>query len=124
MRAPIQNFDLTEFQHIHVDLIGPLLVSKEARYLLMVVDRAARWPEAIPIKEASAETCARILVSQWITHFGVPVHITSDRGAQFTSAPRTLMVKLLGAKLYHTTPYYPQSNRFMERFHRHLKASL
>ncbi|XP_069747595.1 uncharacterized protein [Narcine bancroftii] len=82
----------------------------------MMVDRATRWPVAIPIKEAS--------VNQWIARFGVPAHITSDRGVRFTSAPWTQMAKFLGVKLHHTTAYHPQSNRLVERFHKHLKASL
>ncbi|XP_069749884.1 dynein axonemal assembly factor 6 isoform X1 [Narcine bancroftii] len=90
----------------------------------MVVNCATRWLGAILIKEASAETCARTLVNQLTAKFRVPAHITSDGGAQFTSALWTQMAKLVGVKLHHTMAYHPQSNGLVEWFHRHLKASL
>ena len=50
--------------------------------------------------------------------------MTSDRGSQFTSQLWTAIAQLLGIQLHHTTAYHPQSNGLVERFHRHLKASL
>ena len=34
------------------------------------------------------------------------------------------MIELLGAKLHRTMAYHPQANGLVERFHRHLKATL
>ncbi|XP_045136327.1 uncharacterized protein LOC123519259 [Portunus trituberculatus] len=34
------------------------------------------------------------------------------------------MAQLLGTHLHHTTAYHPQANGLLERFHRHMKASL
>jgi hypothetical protein len=36
--------------------------------------------EAIPLSEMSATACAKALTFTWISHFGVPETITSDRG--------------------------------------------
>jgi hypothetical protein len=52
-------------------------------------------------------------------HKRVPATITSDRGAQFTSALWAGMCSLLN-----TTAYHPQSNGLVERFHRWLKDAL
>jgi hypothetical protein len=41
--------------------------------------------EAIPLSEMSAVACAKALTFTWISRFGVPETITSDRGPQFTS---------------------------------------
>ena len=112
------------FDHIHVDLVGPLPPSHGYTYLLTVVDRFMRWPEAIPLTEMDMLSCARALVSRWITQFGVPSDITSDRGVQFTSQVWDAMVELYGIRLHWTTAYHPQANGLIERFHRRLKESL
>ena len=54
---------------------------------------------------------------------GLP-HVSSDRGAQFTSKLWTAVGKLLGTQHYHTTSYQPQANGLVEHFHRHLKSAL
>jgi hypothetical protein len=49
------------------------------------------WMEAIPLSDMSAAACAKALTFTWISCFGVPETITSDRGPQFTS---NLWIKL------------------------------
>jgi hypothetical protein len=68
-----------------VDLVGTLLVSKGFTYLFTIIDRTSRWPEAIPIAATTTVDCANALFQGWVSRFGVPAVITSDRGAQFTS---------------------------------------
>ncbi len=60
----------------------------------------------------------------WISRFGVPAIITSDRGAQFTSSLWSAICSLLNIKHKTTTAFHPQSNGMVERFHRQLKNSL
>jgi hypothetical protein len=66
--------------------------------------------------DATANSCARALLTHHIAQFGVPSDITSDWGAQFTSALCTALSTLLGAQLHWTTAYHPQSNGIVERF--------
>jgi hypothetical protein len=77
---------LTCFTHIHIDLVGPLPPSRSHSYLFTIIDRTSRWLEANPLSSITASDCARALLAGWVSRLGVPATITSDRGAQFTSA--------------------------------------
>jgi hypothetical protein len=112
------------FSHIHVDLVGPLPASKGFTYLFNIIDRTSRWPEAIPINATTTVDCANALFQGWVSHFGVPAVITSDRGAQFTSSLWAALCGLLNIQHNQTTAYHPQSNGMVECFHRRLKDAL
>jgi hypothetical protein len=112
------------FEHIHVDLVGPLPQSSGFSYLFTMVDRTTRWPEAIPLSGIAAADCAAALFLGWIQRFGVPSVITSDRGAQFTSSLWSALCSILSISHRKTTAYHPQSNGLVERFHRRLKEAL
>jgi cleavage and polyadenylation specificity factor subunit 1 len=116
---------LQRFRHLHIDLVGPLPQSTSGlSHLLTVVDRSTRWAEAIPLRSTTANSCAAALVEGWVTRFGVPQQVTSDRGAQFTSSVWSSLLSLLGIKGKLTTPYHPQANGAVKRFHRRRKESL
>ncbi len=113
------------FSHVHVDLVGPLPVSEDGfTYIMTMVDRTSRWLEAVPIKEMSAATCTRVFLATWVARFGVPETVTTDRGAQFTSASWASFCSGLGSRHAMTTAYHPQANGLVERTHRQLKDAL
>ena len=104
------------------DLVGPLPPSRGYTYLLTCVDRFTRWPEAVPISDITAETVAQAFITTWVSRFGTPTSITTDRGRQFESHLWRAFTELLGTKHLHTTAYHPCTNGMVERFHRRLKA--
>ena len=112
------------FSHVHLDLVGPLPNSQGFTYVLTMIDRTSRWPEVVPLSSITAVVCAQALLSSWISRFGVPSVITTDRGAQFTSSVWSEVCSILGIRRSQTTSYHPQSNGLIERFHRSLKTSL
>ena len=112
------------FDHVHIDIVGPLPYANGFRYLLACVDHFTRWPEAIPIVDIWAETVADAFFSGWIARYGTPATITTDRGAQFESKLWDNLCNQLGIIRNRTTSYHPQSNCMVERFHRQLKAAI
>lgn len=124
--SPLGTNDLpsARFQHVHLDLIGPLPSAGGYRYCLTAVDRFTRWPEAVPIIDITAETVAKAFVSCWVSRYGCPKEIVTDRGAQFSSALFEQLSKSIGFDHRRTTAYHPQCNGLVERFHRQLKAAI
>ena len=112
------------FAHVHVDLVGPLPSSNGFTYLFTCINRSTRWPEALPLAGISVAECASAMFYGWISRFGVPAVITSDRGAQLTSSLWSSICSLLNIKHKTTTAFHHQTNGMVERFHRQLKNSL
>ncbi|KAK7586206.1 hypothetical protein V9T40_004082 [Parthenolecanium corni] len=124
-KTPVGTFKPTQrFKHVHVDIVGPLPMSHGKKYLMTMIDRATRWPEAVPMDDITAESVTKILYHTWIARFGVPENITTDQGRQFESKLFANLAKYIGAKKNTTTAYHPQSNGKVERWHRALKASI
>ncbi|BHF57856.1 hypothetical protein SprV_0100080200 [Sparganum proliferum] len=125
-KAPIGTFLAPDarFAHVHIDLVGPFPTSRCCNYLLTAIDRFTRWPTATPIPNITADSVAHAFLEHWISHYGIPSTITTDRGQQFESRLFSNLTDLLGCSRIRTTAYHPSSNGLVERFHRQLKASL
>lgn len=126
VKSPIASYKLIDnrFQHLNIDLIGPMPPSKGYRYCLTIIDRFTRWPEAIPIEDKTAELVAKKIIECWISRFGVPAQISTDQGKEFEALVFREMNQILGIEHLRTTAYHPQANGLIERWHRTLKAAI
>jgi len=115
VKAPLRIFDLpsARFSHMHIDLIGPLPVSSGFRYCLTAIDSYARWPEALPLFDITAEVVAKAFVSVWIARFGCPQQITTDQGRQFEARLFKTLATITGSSLTRTTAWHPASNNMI-----------
>ena len=104
--------------------LGPLPSSHGFNYILTMIDRTSRWPEAIALFSIRVESCAQAFISSWVLRFGVPALLTSDSGAQFTSSVWSEVCSVLEISPIQTTIFHPQSNGMIERFHCSLKSAL
>ncbi|XP_068250728.1 uncharacterized protein [Palaemon carinicauda] len=74
--------------------------------------------------EATTQACAEAFLSNWVSEFGVPVNITTDRGPAFLSEIWLALANQMGTTLHSTMAYNPAANGMVERTHRALKTSL
>lgn len=107
-----------------MNIVGPLPTIDGQSYVLALIDRYTRWPEAVPMPNITAETTSKHFIETRIARFGVPTCITTDHGKQFTSDLFNVLNSRLRIEHLQTSPYHPQSNEIVERLHRTLKTSI
>ena len=102
---------------LHIDFAGPFY----GYYWLIVVDATSKWPEIIPMKEATSSSTIRALESVF-ARFGLPVQLFSDNGTTFTSNEFSEFTRRLGIKHIFSSPFHPRSNGEAERMVRTFKC--
>ena len=65
----------------------------------------------------TAKTVTKFLFQGYISIFGTPARLLSDRGASFLSSDIQEMCKILGIKQLQTMSYHPLTNGSVERSH-------
>nr|VZI32676.1 unnamed protein product [Spirometra erinaceieuropaei] len=106
------------FNHVHLDLFGPLPPSHEYTHILTAVDRLTRWSIAVPISDTLAENIAIVFLSRWMSTFGVPATLTTDCGSQFQASLFREFTRLPGYAHITTTAYHPASIGLVGGLHR------
>ena len=116
-KASMRRYDVgSPMEEIAIDLMGPFPESDSGnKYVLVVVDSFSKWMEAYAIPNIEAKTVAERLVLEFISRFGVPMQIKSDRGRQFECELFREMCLLLDVSHKMSTPFHPQGNSRVER---------
>ena len=104
------------FEHLGMDFVGPLPPSLHRNmFILALTDYFSKWAEAYPLPDQSANSVA-VCLADWITRYGAPIRITSDRGASFVSEAVASFCRLWGVQQQFASAYHPQANGLVERF--------
>lgn len=107
-----------------IDLFGPLVATSEGfTHILVCEDIATKWTELYPLKIASAENCAKMLISEWFMRFGLPRRIISDNGTQFVSEVMQFVADHFKIHQNLIPKYHPEANP-VERRNRDIKTRL
>ncbi len=112
------------FERIGMDLVGPLPKSAWGHeHILVIVDYATRYPEAIPLRKATSKAIAQELFLL-CSLVGIPREILTDQGTPFMSWTMADLCRLLQVKQLSTIIYHPQTGGLVERFNKTLKQML
>ena len=85
--------------------------------VLVFQDHFTKHVLAYVTPDQTAKTVAKFLYGGYISIFGAPARLLSDRGTSFTSSIIEELCKILGIQRLWTTPYHPQTNGLVERSH-------
>ena len=127
VKVPLQEMDEVHYpgQKWSIDLTGPYTTSTSGnKYILTAVDHYSGWPEMWPIPDKRSENVVQLVMEELIPRFSVPEVILSDNGQEFKSNIFEQMLESLNIHHICTSPYHPQSNSRVERFHRVLHDML
>lgn len=112
---------LAPHEHWHVD-ISYINVAGTFYYLCSVLDGASRFIVHWEIREAMKELDVELVLQAARERFPAATpRIISDNGPQFLARDFQTFIRLCGMTHVRISPYYPQSNGKLERWHGSLK---
>src|SRR5436190_11973235 len=112
------------FERLYIDLIGPLVRSREGyNHILIVVDDVTKYTFLIPLRNATAATVIKRFNEVVIQNFSIPQCIVSDSGSCFRSAEFTNYLFRNGIEGRRILGYQPNNNR-SERMIKTVKQQL
>jgi len=112
---------LAPHEHWHID-ISYLNIGGTFYYLCSVLDGASRFIVHWEIRESMTEAEVETILQRAREKFpGETPRIISDNGPQFIAKDFKEFIRIAGMTHVRTSPYYPQSNGKLERWHGSLK---
>lgn len=112
---------LAPHHHWHID-ISYINVDGTFYYLISLLDGCSRYIVHWELRNSMTEQDVQVVVQRGLEKFpGVNPRIISDNGPQFVARDFKEFIRLVGITHVRTSPYYPQSNGKLERWHGSLK---
>ncbi len=108
--------------HWHID-ISYINISGTFYYLCSVLDGYSRFIVHWDLRESMRETDIEIILERAKERYPeARPRIISDNGPQFLAKDFKEFIRISGMTHVRTSPYYPQSNGKLERWHKSLKS--
>jgi putative transposase len=109
-------------EHWHVD-VSYINICGTFYYLCSLLDGCSRYIVHWEIRESMKEADIELVIQRAREQFPeARPRIISDNGPQFIARDFKEFIRLAGMTHVRTSPYYPQSNGKLERYHRTIKA--
>ncbi len=113
---------LRPHEHWHVD-VAYINIAGTFYFLCSILDGYSRYIVHCEIREKMEESDVQTIIQRAREKFpGVNPRIISDNGPQFIAKDFKEFIRICGMTHVRTSPYYPQSNGKIERFHRTIKG--
>ena len=109
-------------EHRHVD-VSYINVCGTFYYLCSLLDGCSRYIVHWEIRESMKEADIELVIQRAREKFpAVYPRVISDNGPQFIAKDFKEFIRICGMTHVRTSPYYPQSNGKLERWHKSLKS--
>ena len=113
---------LQPHEHWHVD-VSYINVSGTFYYLCSVLDGCSRYVVHWDLRESMTEADVEIILERAKEKYPeARPRIISDNGPQFIARDFKEFIRISGMTHVRTSPYYPQSNGKLERWHQSVKS--
>ena len=110
-------------EHWHID-VSYINIAGTFYYLCSVLDGYSRLIVHHEIRESMKEWEVEVILERARERFPTAKpRLISDNGPQFIARDFKHFIRITGMTHVRTSPYYPQSNGKLERWHRSLKSS-
>ena len=94
---------------VHLDLLGPLPVSRGNTYVLVMSDAYSSWVEMTGIPNKQTTTVAKAFIENWVSTHAIPERINSDFGSEFNSKVFKEIAEKLGIRHAFSSIGHPRS---------------
>ena len=109
-------------KHWHND-VSYINIQGTFYYLCTILDGYSRYIVHWELKEAMKSEDIELIIQRGLEkHPGVTPRIISDNGPQYIANDFKAFIKQTGMSHVRTSPYYPQSNGKIERWHKTIKS--
>jgi transposase InsO family protein len=113
---------LTAHQHWHID-VSYINISGTFYYLCSILDGCSRYIVNWDLRESMTEADIEIILQGAKENYPeARPRIISDNGPQFIAKDFKEFIRISGMTHVRTSPFYPQSNGKIERWHKSLKG--